>query len=342
MMSFKQFVLKVTPNFAHVLLRDLFFGVRMMPNYIYDFKRYLKYSGLNKSRKYPAERAARIVLFYHQVEKGLSLAAPRPGFGMRVIPRLLNDIDRYIAEFGIQAPATTALAALGAYVRFHENISQPNEYVAKERARIIQKYGITPDIESSWSGGSLSVSKLDIEVQKSQGFKGFFESRHSVRNFTGNAIPVTLLTQAVEIAQKTPSVCNRQSWRVHLFRDQTKIKELLEIQSGSRGFGENASAVMVVTSDLGYFVDVGERYQAWIDGGMFSMSLCLALHDQGLGSCCLNWSKEMATDKKMREAANIPGQDQIIMLIAIGGLPDNFDVAYSYRPPVTHCLIDHG
>lgn len=341
-MSFKQLILRITPNFAHVLLRDIFFGLKMVPNYIYDFNRYLKYSGLNKSRKYPSERAARIVLFYHQIEKGLSLAEPRPGFGMRVIPRLLKDVDLYIEEFGIRAPATTALAALDAYVRYHDAIGKPNEFVSNARAKIISKYGIAPEVENSWFGGSFSVTKYELELQKNKDFRSFFESRHSIRNFTGEVVTLDSLTTAVEIAQKTPSVCNRQSWRVHLYRSKDKINELLEIQSGSRGFGDNSAAVLVVTSDLGFFVDVGERYQSWVDGGMFSMSLCLALHDQGLGSCCLNWSKEKSTDIEMRRAANIPPEDQIIMLIAVGVMPDKFNVARSFRPSVEHCLIEHS
>jgi len=72
------------------------------------------------------------------------------------------------------------------------------------------------------------------------------------------------------------------------------------------------------------------------------MSLCLAFHDLGYGSCCLNWSKEPHADKAMRAAAPISPSEQIIMLMAVGTLADEFNVARSYRPHVDHCLFIHG
>jgi nitroreductase len=89
------------------------------------------------------------------------------------------------------------------------------------------------------------------------------------------------------------------------------------------------------------FLDVEERYQPWIDGGMFAMSLCLALHDLGYGTCCLNWSKGPGTDKEMRSAASIPPSQQIIMLMGVGILKNEFNVARSYRPSVDQCLVIH-
>ncbi|MRW93035.1 nitroreductase [Duganella sp. FT80W] len=192
-----------------------------------------------------------------------------------------------------------------------------------------------------WSGGTLPTSRAEIEQARHGGFKSFFESRHSIRQFSGGVVAPDDLRRAVETAQKTPSVCNRQSWQVHAFSQPEQMARLLQIQSGSRGFGEQASAVLVVTSDLRSFLGVAERYQAWIDGGMFAMSLCLALHDLGYGSCCLNWSKEPDADKALRAAAGIEPYQQIIMLLAVGTLPEQFSVARSYRPPVDQVLVLH-
>ena len=49
--------------------------------------------------------------------------------------------------------------------------------------------------------------------------------------------------------------------------------------------------LLIIAMDLKAFVPAHERYQHWIDGGMFSMSIIYALHSLGLSSCCLNWSK---------------------------------------------------
>jgi hypothetical protein len=43
----------------------------------------------------------------------------------------------------------------------------------------------------------------------------------------------------------------------------------------------------------------------------------------------------------MHAAASIPASEQIIMLLAVGHLPEHFEVARSYRPPVEHSLRFH-
>lgn len=340
-MSYKSFVLKATPDFLHIFIRDVYFILRMVPNYLYDFRRFLVFSGMNKSRKTRAERAARIVLFYHQVEKGLSLAQPRPGFGMTVIPRLLDDVEAYVAAYGVEAPATTAMAALRSYVEFNERHGVAADKVKQRLEAIQRKFGISSEVASRWTGGTREVDREAISTARAGSFTAFFESRHSVRQFVGGSIPESDIHNAVALSQKSPSVCNRQCWKVHAFSNPAEVKHLLEIQSGSRGFSENVSTVLVITAELGNFLDVAERYQAWIDGGMFAMSLCLALHEQGYGTCCLNWSKERHTDRHMHSAAAIPESEQIIMLLAVGHIPERFEVARSYRPPVEECLRIH-
>jgi len=340
-MSYKTTILRWTPRSAHEFIRDIHFALRMLPNYLYDFRRFLRYSGLNKSRSTQTTRAAYITLFYHQVEKGLSLPNPRPGFGMSVIPRLLDDVDAYMTLYGAVVPATTAIASLQSYLEFSERVGSDAGFVRDRLRQILARHKVGTIDCASWTGGVTHMTRVALAEARAASFTDFFQSRCSVRNFAGGVVPEGDLRKAVALSQKTPSVCNRQSWRVHAFSNETEVRQLLEIQSGSRGFSENVSTVLVVTTELGAFLDVGERYQHWIDGGMFSMSICLALHDLGYGTCCLNWSKERHTDRAFRVAAEICDSEQIIMLIAVGNLPEVFNVACSTRPSVEHCLTIH-
>jgi nitroreductase len=340
-MSYKKWLLAIAPVWAHRLGRDIYFTLRLVPNALYDCRRFLVYSGLNRSRNYKTEHAARITLLYHQIEKGLSLAAPRLGFGQMVVNRLLHDIERYVVLYGWEAPATTAVLALQAYIQFNRRNGYPPFGVEEALAELLSRLPDTQGAFGVAAGGTRQLNRHEIASQRWSSFAVFFNSRHSIRNFAPGAVPSHQIKAAVACAQKTPSVCNRQSWRVHVYEQRADIATLMEIQAGGRGFAANVATLLVVTCDLGCFVEISERYQAWIDGGMFAMALCLALHDQGLGSCCLNWSKEASTDKLMHDAASLPGAEQIIMLIAVGQLPDHFDVAYSYRPPVEHCLTWH-
>lgn len=338
-MSFKKLVWRLTPAFTHRWLRNVFFAFHLLPNVWYDTRRYFIYSGINKSRQYQGEQAARITMAYHQLEKGLSYAVPRPGFGQGVVARLLGAVELFVARYGFIAPATTALGALGAYVAFNEAAGVD---MTALKARIASLPKTEPEVlEACSDGGTISVSRIELESKRAAGFKGFFNSRYSVRHFSGGSTPEVDIAEAIGIAQKTPSVCNRQAWKVHAYSKKEDMERLLAIQSGSRGFGDQASTVLVVTCDLTRFVDVGERYQAWIDGGMFSMSVCLAFHSLGYGTCCLNWSKERSDDIALRKVAGIKPEEQVIMMIAVGALPDYFKVAYSARRPLDEVLQMH-
>ena len=126
-----------------------------------------------------------------------------------------------------------------------------------------------------------------------------------------------MIKKAISIAQSTPSVCNRQTWRTHVFLDKEQIKEILKYQNGNRGFGEDAAAILIVTASLPYFIGVGERNQAFIDGGMYAMTLVYALHSLGLGTCCLNLWVSQVWILGCNEVAKIPCDEVLIMMIAV-------------------------
>ncbi|MBT9494513.1 MAG: nitroreductase family protein [Paucibacter sp.] len=167
----------------------------------------------------------------------------------------------------------------------------------------------------------------------------FFAQRYSVRQFDPAAVvEEQLIEQAVRMAQKTPSVCNRESGTVFAVRDKARMNKLLALQNGNRGFGDQAGLLMIITSRQDTFLSPGERYQAWIDGGLFAMSLIYALHSLGLGSCCLNWSVEPEADLALKAASGIPADHAVIMMLAVGHLPEQFRVASSPRRPLTDVL----
>jgi nitroreductase len=141
------------------------------------------------------------------------------------------------------------------------------------------------------------------------------------------------------MASFTPSVCNRQNWKVFVFTSAEDKRRVLAFQNGNRGFGDQASKILLVTADLQGFVAPGERNQGWIDGGMFAMSLLYLFHSLGVGTCCLNWSVKMETDQNMKAAAGIPDSHGVIMLIAVGHYPVHLRVAQSPRKPLRELVV---
>ncbi len=68
------------------------------------------------------------------------------------------------------------------------------------------------------------------------------------------------------------------------------------------------------------------------------MSLIYAFHAQGIGTCCLNWSVDSTTDRRLRATTALPPNENVIMMLAIGQTADTVHVARSWRRPVTGTL----
>jgi nitroreductase len=188
-------------------------------------------------------------------------------------------------------------------------------------------------------GGVVLINKNQIYNATKIDFETFVKSRHSIRHFSQEPVDIKLIKKAVEMAIFTPSVCNRQAWRLYVLTEHILKGISLKLQGGNRGFTDQISTVLIITCDLQNFVSVYERNQAWIDGGMFAMSLIYALHAMNLGTCCLNWCKTYQTDLALRKAIGIPNNDIIIMMIAVGNLPEKFHVTISKRKSIDEVMF---
>jgi nitroreductase len=102
-----------------------------------------------------------------------------------------------------------------------------------------------------------------------------------------------------------------------------------------------AAHVLLVTADLRTFVSSGERNQAFIDGGLYAMSLMYALQARGIASCPLNLGLSFLMDRALRKAAKLPPNENLIMMIAIGYPPDELAIAASARVPTDAMLRFH-
>ena len=295
---------------------------------LYDLIRYWRWSHGTDGDRTRMQATHALYKAYHGVEKGLSMAEPRPGFGRDKIAALQFRLDDYARRFeGDGMPP--AVSALHSYRRFnaaHGISSVPLDVLLDA----------SPD---DGSGGTRTVTRDEIAAATSAVTPDFFWSRHSIRNFSSDPVEMDLIFQAIDMARKTPTVCNRQGPRVHVFE---RARDALDWQPGNRGFGHLASRALVVTTDLQAFSGRGERNQAFIDGGMFAMSLLYALHALKLGACPLAWSMPAPADRKMRHALSVPDSEVVIMMIAVGHLPSQFEVAQSHRMPIDRFVQIHA
>lgn len=308
--------------------------IRLAANYLYDFRRFRRASFLEAATS-RENRRAEIHILSHMLEYGMALSDPRAGFGMDKVRQLAAATAGYHRDHGADETVAMARSVLRAYVAFNGERGADVTEAAALVAELDAGLGPADDLPA---GGSEAVTAADIRQQASMDFLRFMEARHSVRQFEPLAVAVPVIERVVRAAQQSPSSCNRQTCKVYAFTERTSIDRVLALHAGNRGFGDQVGGVFVVTVDLRNWNDVGERNQAFVDGGMFAMTLALGLHAEGLGACMLNWSADRHADRRMRSRVGIPDHEVIITLIGFGHMREDFRVPVSRRKPLDRVL----
>lgn len=297
--------------------------------YMYDIKRRVHDKIYNDGEAVKVKRD--LTVAYHIVEKGLTMPETRPGFGKQVIINLTNLVARY-EKLGLNkddVEFVQTISVLKEYQQFHEQIGHTlDEDITNRLKHIKEKY---PDLTGIAQIRTTSTAFFQ-DINKP--FDKFCFSRYSVRNYTSQEIPLSVLERCVELAMRSPSFCNRQPNRVYVVKSAEKKQGILELQNGNRGFGHLAETLLVVTSVISVTKDIHERHENHLNGGMFIMTLINALHFHKIGACSLNWSVSKTNDLKMRKLINIPENEVILLVISCGYLPDKLSIASSPRKPV--------
>lgn len=306
-------------------------------SYLYDICRYWHYSQAFARFRSRITARAYLLMSIHALEKGLSLQQRKPGFGKDKCKVGLAEMLHFQELFGPDPVCFYVIEVVRRVIEYHTETGHTDPGLV---AQFLAIKGAIRQSESKFDsqGGLRPVRKQDIAAFLPPNAFQFFASRHSVRQFAEEGISESSIREAVRIAQRSPSVCNRQSCQLRYSTDPSVIANVLAYQNGAGGFGENAAAVFVVTSELGAFNRAGERNQGYVDGGIFSQTFALGMHALGFGTCFLNWSKTAREDRKLRRALNIPGSEIIITLLVAGCLRNEFDVAASPRIPTDEVL----
>src|SRR5690606_29484087 len=117
--------------------------------------------------------------------------------------------------------------------------------------------------------------------------------------------------------------------RVYVYRNEKQKKDLLKWQ-GNKGFTENIDTVIIVACSLNSFF-INEKHQAYIDGGLYSMTLLYALHSMGLGTIPMTLAMMNSERKVLYKDFGLKKDEVPIVMIGVGALKDKFPVAISER-----------
>lgn len=325
----KKIIKKILPSF---LLRQLKKQIEINSArrlISFDKKRFLKssFSDVEKVKSYQ-QLEARLTKEYHSLEKGLSYTNIRLGFGQAPLKNVIDLMHEYRAKNYLldNHVYTTALSNLKKYIEIHEENNHDVSAVKEEFSKLVE------GTVFSNTGGILKTNYKEIERAIKGDFKTFSKSRHSVRDYSDSPVDIQLIEEALQLAVKTPSACNRQPWKVRVVEKANLKKLIQKNQNGNRGFGDSIDKYLIITVDSQYYSKERERNQANIDGGMYAMNLLYSLHYQGLATVPLSASLTLKQETNLRNIFNIGESENFIMFIGVGNYTErDFKVPKSSR-----------
>lgn len=262
----------------------------------------------------------------HAIEKGMSIGGVRPGFGKPKVKALIKDLDIYLSIGGEQMFVNEACSVIKKYIEFNEALGVDMSDIKE----IFTSFCKKRSVQLKDMGGVLYLSKEKMDDERQKPFAAFSQSRYTVRDFSDKVISKADIQKALKLCERTPSACNRQSWRIYVYTDSVKRKKLFEMQKGCNGFIENMQAAILVCGDIQCY-NFHELHQLYVDGGIYAMNLMYSLHYYNLANIPLTMGLKYSCIQDIKRELDIPDNELPVILIGVGSYKERFRVAESHR-----------
>ena len=293
---------------------------------------FIKYSANPWNKPNQEELRGQIIYYIHRIEKGLTHVSDfRAGFGRNALQNL-HDLMTDWRHAHYPTDDTTYRAALSVVMAYIDKHRQEN----KELPPFLFTLFPVDELEEKQADNTISgvrtITAEEKRTNKQKNFKELFENRTSVRQYADTPVDLNAIRRAIELSMKTPSVCNRQSYRVTVVTNKQLITRILKIQGGWRGYAA-PPALAIITSDVRSFIYMEEHNEPYVDGGIFTMAFLLSLEYENLAACPLNLMCSDESAAKIRHLSQIPDYEVLIDCVAIGNFPEKVLAPKSFRYP---------
>lgn len=164
------------------------------------------------------------------------------------------------------------------------------------------------------------------------------KNRRTIRKYTSQEVPDTLLNELLEVAARASNTGNMQLYSVVVTRDQAN-KEKLAPAHFNQPMITKAPVVLTFCADANRFVKWAEQRNAvagfdnmqtfiasTIDAMLFAQTFCTAAEEKGLGICYLGTTAYNAD--QIIEALSLPRLVVPIVTVTVGypdGLPEQVE-----------------
>lgn len=278
---------------------------------------------------------SRLIIEGHSIEKGLAMRKTRYGFGQKKILSIVELCNTYLDRFHDEPSRLVyVVGILREYDLLHKNIGNTLEEETQKKLdalfeRCNQKI-VVPE--------TVMTTKEEYFAEVMSSFDRFSNSRHSVRDFTGESVPREMMEKVFKLAQQCPSACNRQSVRVYCVYDDKKRSRMVELQNHGRGFADKASPVLVIAFEEQDWRSGEEWFGGYMDSGIYIMNLLYALHYYGIAAIPLNWYADGSSNNELHHILDIPESQVPVAFVACGYPVDTFKLVTSRRNDIKEVI----
>lgn len=262
----------------------------------------------------------------HALEKGMSIGNVRYGFGKAKAASLIKDLQHYLDIGGDHRFAVESCSVIEKYISYNEIGGADMSDIRCLLGDFLSNNAIMTNNE----GGIYELYYTEIRNRALSSFDVFSQSRFSIRDFGTDIISQDLLKKALKLCERTPSACNRQSQRLHIYTERALVEKICKLQMGSNGFYEDMQGVILVCGDLNRYA-FHELNQVYVDGGIYAMNLMYALHYYDIANIPLTMAHKTHHIDKIKREMNIPGNEQPVILVGFGSYKNRWKVAQSKR-----------
>ncbi len=264
----------------------------------------------------------------HALEKGMSIGDVRPGFGKAKAEEFMTHLQRYYDVGGRKDFVNECCSILNKYIRYNENLGAEMSEVERKFLLFCDKN----QVKLYDFGGVKEIEEQSVKESLKKDFSFFSQTRYAVRDFGDSIITMEQINEALKLAEKTPSACNRQSWKIHVYSGNDVRSKMFNLQGGNKGFSDDMQYAILICGDMNYY-RFYELSQVYVDGGLYAMNLMYALHYCGAATIPLTMSKRIKKLRKLSMKMNLPESEMPILLIGVGSYKNRFKVAKSERIP---------
>lgn len=301
-----------------------------------DISRFSRHASLSVFDASYEQLCARIMYNVHAVEKGLSRGpGMRTGFGRKAFSNLNDALVMYVKR-GYPTDAFPYIQGRSIIHRYLDAHQTDADAALSTLSLVDPEFHSGAELHRA--AGTKAVFARDKVNNWTKGFYELAQGRSSIREFSGDPIDLRKVERCLMNAGRTPSVCNRQGWHVYLVTEASQKRELLRLQRGFKGYPTLPECVLVITVTNSAFLSPVERNEAFVDGGLFAMSVLYGLECEGLAAVPLNAMMNSSDERDIRQLVQVKASEQIIMFVAVGAFKEETLVPISDRKPLSDYL----